>query len=51
LDGKISEYHIKKAELDVCVEEVKEMKEKGVLNPIIIKKSEKPPRIEDFFKK
>ena len=28
LDGKISEYHIKKAKLDDCVEEVKELNTK-----------------------
>eukprot|EP00347_Sterkiella_histriomuscorum_P013935 403362793 len=56
LDGKISEYHIKKAEMDQCVEEVKELKSKGTLNPVIIRKiSPAQPatknKIEDFFKK
>ncbi len=50
LDGKISEYHINKAEMDKCVEEVKELKSKGVLNPIIIKKSDKS-KIDSFFQK
>lgn len=35
LDGKISEYHIRKAEKDHCIEEVKELKSKGTLNPVI----------------
>ncbi|CDW80246.1 snf2 family n-terminal domain containing protein [Stylonychia lemnae] len=53
LDGKISEYHIKKAQLEECLEEVKELKEKGTLNPIITKKKKEPSKnkIEDFFKK
>lgn len=55
LDGKISNYHIKKALMDECVEEVKELKSKGVLNPIIIKKSDKSKtdksKIDSFFSK
>jgi predicted transcriptional regulator len=50
LDGKISEYHIKKAEKDDCLEEVKELKSKGVLNPVIPKVSTKQ-KIDDFFNK
>lgn len=53
LDGKISEYHIKKAHLDDCIEEVKELNTKGTLNPVVIAKP-KPntkQKIEDFFKK
>lgn len=38
--------------MDECVEEVKELKSKGVLNPVIINKKEKTKhKIEDFFKK
>ena len=33
LDGKLSEYHIRQAQIEDCVEEVKELKSKGVLNP------------------
>jgi len=52
LDGKISEYHIQKAQKEQCVEEVKELKQKGTLNPIIIiSKKPKEPSISDYFKK
>jgi hypothetical protein len=53
LDGKISEYHIKHANRDDCLEEVKELKTKGILNPVIppSKKVNTKTRIEDFFKK
>ena len=53
LDGKISEYHIKHANRDDCLEEVKELKTKGILNPVIppSKKVSTKTKIEDFFKK
>ena len=52
LDGKISEYHIKKAQKDECLEEVKELKTKGTLNPVIGKPVvSTKQKIEDFFKK
>lgn len=40
---------IQKAHLEKAVEEVKELKSKGVLNPIIIKKEKKKITMEDFF--
>ena len=37
--------------MDDCVEEVKDLKSKGILNPIIVnKKSEKKEKMEDYFK-
>jgi actin-related protein len=51
LDGKISEYHIKKAGMDECLEEVKELKSKGVLNPVLPKRPPTKQKIEDFFNK
>ena len=53
LDGKISEYHIKRANREECVEEVKELNTKGILNPVIVpsKKVNTKTKIEDFFKK
>ena len=53
LDGKISEYRIKHANRDDCLEEVKELKTKGILNPVIppSKKVSTKTKIEDFFKK
>lgn len=38
--------------MEECVEEVKELKSKGVLNPIIVNKKENTKtKIEDFFQK
>ena len=51
LDGKIQEYHIKKAELGECLEEVKELKQRGLLNPVIVSTKPKTNKIDDFFKK
>jgi len=50
LDGKVSEYHIKQAQIEDCIEEVKELKSKGTLNPLPPKVTTKQ-KIEDFFKR
>ena len=50
LDGKVSEYHIKQARMDDLIEEVKDLKSKGTLNPAPVKVNTKK-KIEDFFKK
>lgn len=51
LDGHVTDMKIQKVEKDDCVEEVKELKSKGQLNPIIVNKKKKENKIEDFFKK
>jgi hypothetical protein len=51
LDGKVSEYRIQHAKIEECKEEVKELNQKGVLNPSIPKPAvpSKKQKIDDFF--
>ena len=36
LDGKAIDLQLARVSVDACVEEVKDRKEKGVLNPVIV---------------
>jgi hypothetical protein len=54
LDGKVSEYRIAHAAYEECKEDIKERRDKGVLNPQIPKPKEdgvktKKAKIDDFF--
>ena len=54
MDGTVTDYKISRAEKDAIVEEVKELKSKGTLNPVIVnnkkeKKDKKEKLIDDFF--
>jgi hypothetical protein len=54
LDGKVSEYRIAHAAYEECKEDIKDRRDKGVLNPQIPKPKEdgvktKKAKIDDFF--
>ena len=52
LDGKVSEYRIAHAAYEECKEDIKDLRDKGVLNPQIVKgdgEKTKKAKIDDFF--
>ena len=54
LDGKVSEYRIAHAAYEEFKEDIKDRRDKGVLNPQIVKPKEdgqktKKAKIDDFF--
>lgn len=50
IDGQRPDYKINATEKEEIIENVKELKSKGTLNPVIVNKK-KVNKIEDFFKK
>ena len=54
LDGQARNYQLSRTSKTECIEQVKELKEAGKLNPIIVnrkKEKKKSPQINDFFGK
>ena len=47
LDGKARDYQISRASKDACIEEVKDLKEKGQLNPVIVNRQK--GTLDSFF--